>query len=48
MDAIKAFTDSLIPSHRDMARRGLKALKALIAFNPPIPAFANIILMIDI
>lgn len=48
IDAIRAFTDSLMPSHREMALRGLKALSARMAFNPPIPAFARIRLTIEI
>lgn len=48
MDAMRAFTDSLIPSHLDMALRGLNARRALIAFRPLMPAFARIILIIEI
>lgn len=48
MEEMRAFTESLIPSHWEIALSGRRARSARIAFNPLTPTFLITILTIDI
>ena len=48
MEEMRALTESLMPSHWDIARRGRRARRARMALSPLTPAFRITILTMEI